>query len=102
VVLAPGRISLQLSSEVSELTNTGSFQIGNALYWLDHPGLERAARPRPLWNCPPAAALRWRPDAHNTKQVLDGFPGVKRPAGAGRPVPQPRTSPTTRPNWWCW
>ncbi len=30
VVLSPGRISLQLSSEVSELTNTGSFTLGGS------------------------------------------------------------------------
>src|SRR6202012_6247386 len=30
VVLSPGRISLQLSSEVSELTNTGSFTLQGA------------------------------------------------------------------------
>ena len=77
VVLAPGRISLQLSSEVSELTNTGSFQIGNALNGLTIPALSvRRAQTTvelPSGGSFAVAGLM----QHNTKQVLDGFPGVK-------------------------
>ena len=81
VVLAPGRISLQISTEVSELTNTGAFTLTGAASSqrrLTIPALTRAPRRRPRSNCPPAAAS---PIAglmqHNTKQVIDGFPGVK-------------------------
>ena len=58
VVLSPGRISLQFSSEVSELTNTGAFNLGGAQYGPDHSGPVGAPRRRPRWNCRPAAASR--------------------------------------------
>jgi pilus assembly protein CpaC len=77
VVLAPGRISLQLSSEVSELTNTGAFQIGSGSNALTIPALSvRRAQTTvelPSGGSFAVAGLM----QHNTKQVLDGFPGVK-------------------------
>ena len=77
VVVAPGRISLQLSSEVSELTNTGSFSLGSQLNGLTIPALSvrRTATTIELpsgGSFAVAGLLQ-----HNTKQVLDGFPGVK-------------------------
>ena len=77
VVLAPGRISLQLSSEVSELTNAGSFMVGTAVNGLTIPALSvRRAQTTvelPSGGSFAVAGLM----QHNTKQVLDGFPGVK-------------------------
>jgi pilus assembly protein CpaC len=79
VVLSPGRISLQLSSEVSELTNTGSFTLqgGNGVPGLTIPALSvRRAQTTvelPSGGSFAVAGLM----QHNTKQVVDGFPGVK-------------------------
>ena len=78
VVLSPGRISLQLSSEVSELTNTGSFILSGANgTGLTIPALSvRRAQTTvelPSGGSFAVAGLM----QHNTKQVIDGFPGVK-------------------------
>lgn len=78
VVLAPGRISLQLSSEVSELTNTGAFTLtGNSSNGLTIPALSvRRAQTTvelPSGGSFAVAGLM----QHNTKQVIDGFPGAK-------------------------
>jgi pilus assembly protein CpaC len=78
VVLSPGRISLQLSSEVSELTNTGSFVLSGANgTGLTIPALSvRRAQTTvelPSGGSFAVAGLM----QHNTKQVIDGFPGVK-------------------------
>jgi len=78
VVLSPGRISLQLSSEVSELTNTGSFTMSGANgTGLVIPALSvRRAETTvelPSGGSFAVAGLM----QHNTKQVIDGFPGVK-------------------------
>jgi pilus assembly protein CpaC len=78
VVLSPGRISLQLSSEVSELTNTGSFTLQGANgTGLTIPALSvRRAQTTvelPSGGSFAVAGLM----QHNTKQVVDGFPGVK-------------------------
>jgi pilus assembly protein CpaC len=78
VVIAPGRISLQLSSEVSELTNTGSFTLSGANgTGLTIPALSvRRAETTvelPSGGSFAVAGLM----QHNTKQVIDGFPGVK-------------------------
>jgi len=77
VVLAPGRISLQLSSEVSELTNTGSFLIGSSGNGLTIPALSvrRTATTVELPSGGSFAVAGLM--QHNTKQVIDGFPGVK-------------------------
>ena len=58
VVLSPGRISLQLSTEVSELTNTGAFTLQGANRHRHRPSPSPpclCAAPRPLSNCPRAA-----------------------------------------------
>jgi pilus assembly protein CpaC len=78
VVLSPGRISLQLSSEVSELTNTGSFTLGGANgTGLVIPALSvRRAETTvelPSGGSFAVAGLM----QNNTKQVLSGFPGAK-------------------------
>jgi pilus assembly protein CpaC len=78
VVISPGRISLQLSSEVSELTNTGSFILSGANgTGLTIPALSvRRAQTTvelPSGGSFAVAGLM----QHNTKQVVDGFPGVK-------------------------
>ncbi|HKU64136.1 MAG TPA: type II and III secretion system protein family protein [Rhizomicrobium sp.] len=77
VVLAPGRISLQLSSEVSELTNTGSFIAGSGGGTLAIPALavRRTATTIELPSGGSFAVAGLM--QHNTKQVIDGFPGVK-------------------------
>ncbi len=45
VVLSAGRISLQVSTEVSELTNTGAFTLQGTSNGPDHPGALRAPHP---------------------------------------------------------
>jgi pilus assembly protein CpaC len=79
VVVAPGRISLQLSSEVSELSNTGSFTVsnGSSQGGLTIPALtvRRTATTIELPSGGSFAVAGLM--QHNTKQVIDGFPGVK-------------------------
>jgi len=78
VVVAPGRISLQLSSEVSELSNTGSFTMANGTQQgLTIPALtvRRTATTIELPSGGSFAVAGLM--QHNTKQVIDGFPGVK-------------------------
>lgn len=80
VVLSPGRISLQLSSEVSELTNTGAFTlqgangVGSA---VTIPALS-VRRTETTVELPSGGSFAVAGlMQHNTKQVIDGFPGVK-------------------------
>ena len=80
VVLSAGRISLQLSSEVSELTNTGAFTLqgGNGTGTaLVIPALSvrrtQTTVEMPSGGSFAVAGLM----QHNTKQVIDGFPGMK-------------------------
>jgi pilus assembly protein CpaC len=79
VVLGPGRISLQLSTEVSELTNTGAFNLqGSAtVQGLTIPALSvRRAETTvelPSGGSFAIAGLMQK----TTKQVLDSFPGLK-------------------------
>jgi pilus assembly protein CpaC len=79
VVVAQGRISLQLSSEVSELSNTGSFTLTGAgsAQGLTIPALtvRRTATTIELPSGGSFAVAGLM--QHNTKQVIDGFPGVK-------------------------
>ena len=80
VVLSPGRISLQLSSEVSELTNTGSFTLvgtagpGSSIT-IPALSVRRAQTTVELPSGGSFAVAGLM--QHNTKQVIDGFPGVK-------------------------
>jgi len=80
VVLSAGRISLQLSSEVSELTNTGAFTLqgGNGTGTaLVIPALSvrrtQTTVEMPSGGSFAVAGLM----EHTTKQVIDGFPGMK-------------------------
>ena len=78
VVLSPGRISLQLSSEVSELTNTGAFTLQGANgTGLVIPALS-VRRTQTTVELPSGGSFAVAGlMQHNTKQVIDGFPGVK-------------------------
>lgn len=78
VVLAPGRISLQLSSEVSELTNTGSFTLtGTGSSGLTIPALS-VRRTETTVELPSGGSFAVAGlMQHNTKQVIQGFPGAK-------------------------
>jgi pilus assembly protein CpaC len=77
VVLAPGRISLQFSSEVSELSNTGSFLLGSGSNGLSIPALA-VRRTQTTVELPSGGSFAVAGlMQHNTKQVIDGFPGVK-------------------------
>ena len=79
VVVAPGRISLQLSSEVSELTNTGSFTMtstsGQSGLTIPALTVRRTATTIELPSGGSFAVAGLM--QHNTKQVIDGVPGVK-------------------------
>jgi pilus assembly protein CpaC len=79
VVLSPGRISIQLSSEVSELTNTGSFLLNGSTSGngLSIPALS-VRRTETTVELPSGGSFAVAGlMQHNTKQVIDGFPGVK-------------------------
>jgi pilus assembly protein CpaC len=79
VVVSPGRISLQLSSEVSELTNTGSFILsgGAGAGGITIPALS-VRRTETTVELPSGGSFAVAGlMQHNTKQVVDGFPGVK-------------------------
>jgi pilus assembly protein CpaC len=80
VVVSPGRISLQLSSEVSELTNTGSFTlqgVNGAGTAVTIPALS-VRRTETTVELPSGGSFAVAGlMQHNTKQVIDGFPGVK-------------------------
>ncbi|HVV66197.1 MAG TPA: type II and III secretion system protein family protein [Rhizomicrobium sp.] len=78
VVISPGRISLQLSSEVSELTNTGSFTLNGAGgTGVTIPALS-VRRTETTVELPSGGSFAVAGlMQHNTKQVIDGFPGVK-------------------------
>ncbi|MES2471924.1 MAG: type II and III secretion system protein family protein [Pseudomonadota bacterium] len=78
VVLSPGRISIQMSSEVSELTNTGSFTLGGSgNTGLTIPALS-VRRTETTVELPSGGSFAVAGlMQHNTKQVINGFPGVK-------------------------
>ncbi|MBN9588723.1 MAG: type II and III secretion system protein family protein [Alphaproteobacteria bacterium] len=79
VVLSPGRISIQLSSEVSELSNTGSFLLNGSTSGngLSIPALS-VRRTETTIELPSGGSFAVAGlMQHNTKQVIDGFPGVK-------------------------
>jgi pilus assembly protein CpaC len=80
VVLSAGRISLQLSTEVSELTNTGAFTLqgaNGAGTSVVIPALS-VRRAETTVEVPSGGSFAIAGlMQHNTKQVVDGFPGVK-------------------------
>jgi len=88
VVLSDGRISLQVSTEVSELTNTGAFTLqGGATVaangqTVTTPGLTIPAlavrRAETTVELPSGGAFAIAGMMqHTTKQMIDAFPGVK-------------------------
>jgi pilus assembly protein CpaC len=80
VVLSPGRISLQLSTEVSELSTTGQLTLQGTTgtgSTLVIPGLT-VRRAQTTVELPSGGSFAIAGlMQHNTKQVIDGFPGVK-------------------------
>ncbi len=80
VVLSSGRISLQISTEVSELTNTGSFTLQGAAgtsNGLTIPGLD-VRRAETTIELPSGGSFAIAGlMQHSTSQVLQSFPGLK-------------------------
>jgi pilus assembly protein CpaC len=84
VVLAPGRISLQISTEDSELSNTGALTLqggaaagGAASGGVTIPGLT-VRRAETTVEMPSGGSFAIAGlMQHETKQVIDGFPGLK-------------------------
>jgi pilus assembly protein CpaC len=88
VVLSAGRISLQISTEVSELTNTGAFTLQGATSTDPNTGLQVTAPGLtiPALNVRRAQTTVELPSGgsfaiaglmqHTTKQVLEEFPGI--------------------------
>jgi pilus assembly protein CpaC len=87
VVLSSGRISLQISTEVSELTNTGAFTLAGGT-----TNINGVATTTPGVTIPALAVRRAETTVelpsggsfaiaglmqHTTKQELDAFPGIK-------------------------
>ncbi len=77
VVLSSGRISLQISTEVSEITSAGAYQIGSGTSALTVPALavRRASTTVELPSGGTFAIAGLM--QHNTKQVIEGLPGAK-------------------------
>jgi pilus assembly protein CpaC len=77
VVLSSGRISLQISTEVSELTSTGSYQVGFGTNVLTIPALA-VRRAQTTVELPSGGSFAIAGlMQHNNKQTLDSLPGVK-------------------------
>ncbi|MEI9885289.1 MAG: type II and III secretion system protein family protein [Rhizomicrobium sp.] len=79
VVLSAGRISLQVSTEVSELTNTGSFTLqgSTSSNGLTIPALS-VRRTQTTVELPSGGSFAIAGlMQHNSKQVLEALPGIK-------------------------
>jgi pilus assembly protein CpaC len=79
VVLSSGRISLQISTEVSELTNTGAFTLqgGGGAPGLTIPALD-VRRAETTVELPSGGSFAIAGlMQHSAKQVLTAFPGLK-------------------------
>jgi len=84
VVMSKGRISLQMSTEVSELTNTGAYILQGS---TSANGVTSGGLSIPALSVRRAETTIELPSGgsfaiaglmqHNTKQVLDSFPGLK-------------------------
>ena len=87
VVLSSGRISLQLSTEVSELTNTGAFTLQGGTATTTNGTVTVAAQTIPALSVRRAETTVELPSGgsfaiaglmqHTTKQQIDAFPGLK-------------------------
>lgn len=76
IVLSPGRISLQLSTEVSELTSLGAFTLGGANSALVIPGLS-VRRTSNTVELPSGGSLMIAGLLkEDTRQNVDKFPGL--------------------------
>jgi len=86
VVLSPGRISMQISTEVSELTNTGAFTLSGSTQLVNGtlvtvPGLTIPAlsvrRAQTTVELPSGGSFAIAGlMQHTTKQVIEQFPGI--------------------------
>jgi pilus assembly protein CpaC len=79
IVLSDRRVSLQIATEVSQLTNTGAFQLGGGTQVQAQtiPALE-VRRAQTTVELPSGGSFAIAGLLqHNTKQVLDEFPGLK-------------------------
>ena len=79
IVLSSGRISLQISTEVSELTNTGAFTLAgsNGAPGLTIPALD-VRRAETTVELPSGGSFAIAGlMQHTSKQVLSSFPGLK-------------------------
>jgi pilus assembly protein CpaC len=87
VVLSPGRISLQISTEDSELTTTGSFTLQASTSVVNGTTVTVPGATIPALSVRRAETTVELPSGgsfsiaglmqHETKQVIDGFPGLK-------------------------
>lgn len=87
VVMSPNRISLQISTEVSELTNTGAFTVGGGTVTGPNGQATSTALTIPALAVRRAETTVELPSGgsfaiagllqHMTKQEIDGFPGLK-------------------------
>ncbi len=87
VVLSGGRISLQVSTEVSELTNTGAFNLQGGTSTVNGVTTTTNAVTIPALSVRRAQTTVELPSGgsfaiaglmqHQTKQVIEGFPGLK-------------------------
>ena len=87
IVLGPGRISLQISTEVSELTNTGAFTLQGGTSTVNGVTTTTSGVTVPALSVRRAETTIELPSGgsfaiaglmqHETKQVIDGFPGLK-------------------------
>jgi pilus assembly protein CpaC len=87
VVLSSGRISLQLSTEVSELTNTGAFTLAGGSTTVNGSTVTTAGLTIPALDVRRAETTIELPSGgtfaiaglmqHTTKQQIDAFPGIK-------------------------
>jgi pilus assembly protein CpaC len=87
VVLSPGRISLHISSEVSELTNTGAFTLAGGSSVVNGQTVTTQGLTIPALDVRRADTTVEVPSGgsfaiaglmqHTTKQTIDAFPGLK-------------------------
>jgi pilus assembly protein CpaC len=87
VVLSPGRISLQISTEDSELTNTGAYTLQGGTTTVNGVTTTTGGVTIPALAVRRAQTTVELPSGgsfaiaglmeHETKQVIDGFPGLK-------------------------
>jgi pilus assembly protein CpaC len=87
VVLSPNRISLQISTEDSELTTTGAFTLQGGTSQVNGQTVTTAGLTIPALSVRRAETTVELPSGgsfaiaglmqHETKQVIDGFPGLK-------------------------